>query len=394
MHALYLKPKEHRRLLSGHLWVFSNELREVPRDIAAGETVQLFTHDGRLMGTGFFNPQSLIAFRLLTRSEEQPDREFFRKKILEALKLREKIYPAAETNALRLVHGESDGLPGLVIDRFDRALVLQSFSAGMDLHLPLITEVLKEIFDPKAIVLRNESPIRELEGLSLYKEMILGGPDDVHQVIVDDGIRYRVNILEGQKTGFFLDQRENRRMVRKYSAGADVLDIYTNDGGFALNSMHAGARSTTMVDISQEALQRAEQNARMNGMKDFSIVASDAFEALSRFKQEERSFDLVVLDPPSFTKSRKTVPTALKAYAKLNRLGLQLVRDEGFLATASCSHHVSEEDFLAAVHLGAMQAGKHLRLICRNAQPPDHPMLLSMPETGYLKFACFYVTSF
>ena len=394
MHALYLKPKEHRRLLSGHLWVFSNELREVPRDIAAGETVQLFTHDGRLLGTGFFNPQSLIAFRLLTRSEEQPDREFFRKKIVEALRLREKIYPASETNAWRLVHGESDGLPGLVIDRFNQALVLQSFSAGMDRHLPLITEVLKELFDPKAIVLRNEAAIRELEGLTLYKEMILGGPDDVQQVIVDDGISYRVNILEGQKTGFFLDQRENRRMVRKYSAGADVLDIYTNDGGFALNAMHAGARSTTMVDISQEALQRAEQNARMNGMKEFSIVASDAFEALSRLKQEERAFDLVILDPPSFTKSRKTVPTALKAYAKLNRLGLQLVRDEGFLATASCSHHVSEEDFLASVHLGAMQAGKHLRLICRNSQPPDHPMLLSMPETGYLKFACFYVTSY
>jgi 23S rRNA (cytosine1962-C5)-methyltransferase len=393
MQALYLKPKEHRRLLGGHLWVFSNELREVPRDIAAGETVQLFTHDGRLLGTGFFNPQSLIAFRLLTRSEEQPDRDFFRRKILEALKLREKIYPSTETNAWRLVHGESDGLPGLIVDRFDKALVLQSFSAGMDRHLQLITEVLKELFKPSTVVIRNESPLRELEGLPLYREMVLGTPDDAQQVIFDDGISYRVNILEGQKTGFFLDQRENRRIIRKYSAGADVLDIYTNDGGFALNAMHAGARSTTMVDISQDALQRAEYNARLNGMKDFSIVASDAFEALAKLKQENRSFDLVILDPPSFTKSRKTVPTALKAYVKLNRLGLQLVRDEGFLATASCSHHVSEEDFLAAVHLGAMHAGKHLRMICRNSQPPDHPMLLSMPETGYLKFACFYVTS-
>lgn len=393
MRALYLKPKEHRRLLSGHLWVFSNELREVPRDIAAGETVQLFTHDGRLLGTGFFNPQSLIAFRLLTRSEEQPDREFFRKKIMEAYRLREKLYPETETNAWRLVHGESDGLPGLVIDRFDRAIVLQSFSAGMDRHLPLITEVLRELFDPKAIVIRNEAQLRELEGLPLYKEMVVGKPEEAQQVIVDGGISYRVNILEGQKTGFFLDQRENRRIVRKYSAGADVLDVYTNDGGFALNAMYAGARSTTMVDISQEALQRAEQNARMNDLDNFTIVASDAFEALARLKQEQRSYDLVILDPPSFTKSRKTVPTALKAYSKLNRMGLQLVRDEGFLATASCSHHVSEEDFLAAVHFGAMQAGKHLRLICRNAQPPDHPVLLSMPETGYLKFACFYVTS-
>ncbi|NTU58255.1 MAG: class I SAM-dependent rRNA methyltransferase [Chlorobiaceae bacterium] len=393
MRSLYLKPKEHKRLLTGHLWVFSNELREVPRDIAAGETVRLFTHDERLLGTGFFNPQSLIAFRLLTRNEEQPDRNFFKRKILEALTLREKVYPATETNAWRLVHGESDGLPGLVIDRFDRAFVIQSFSAGMDRHLPIITEVIKELFSPKAIVLRNESPLRELEGLPLFKEMILGGQDDAYQVINDDGVSYRINIMEGQKTGFFLDQRENRRMIRKYSDDADVLDVYTNDGGFALNAMLAGAKSTTMVDISQEALQRAEQNARMNNFGNFSIVASDAFEALSKLHQENRSFDLVILDPPSFTKSRKTVPTALKAYTKLNRLGLQLVRNEGFLATASCSHHVSEEDFLATVHLGAMHAGKHLRLICRNSQPPDHPVLLSMPETSYLKFACFYVTN-
>ncbi|MGC8774215.1 MAG: class I SAM-dependent rRNA methyltransferase [Chlorobaculum sp.] len=393
MHALYLKPKEHRRLLSGHLWVFSNELREVPRDIAAGETVQLFTHDGRLLGAGFFNPQSLIAFRLLTRDEEQPDRDFFRRKLLEALKLREKIYPESETNAWRLVHGESDGLPGLVIDRFDRAFVLQSFSAGIDQHLPLFCELLRELFDPKAIVVRNESPLRELEGLPLYRETVLGESSDMHQEIRDSGISYRVNILEGQKTGFFLDQRENRRHIRKYAAGADVLDVYTNDGGFALNAMHAGAKSTTMVDISQEALQRAEQNARTNGFGNFSIVAADAFETLGRLRHENHTFDLVVLDPPSFTKSRKTVPTALKAYTKLNRLGLQLVRNEGYLATASCSHHVSEEDFLAAIHLGAMQAGKHLRLISRAAQPPDHPVLLAMPETSYLKFACFYVTN-
>jgi 23S rRNA (cytosine1962-C5)-methyltransferase len=393
MHALYLKPKEHRRLLSGHLWVFSNELREVPRDIAAGETVQLHTNDGRLLGSGFFNPHSLIAFRLLTRDQELPDRAFFQRKIVEALRLREKIWPSTETNAWRLIHGESDGLPGLIVDRFDKALVMQSFSAGMDLHLPMITELLNELLDPEAIVLRNESPLRELEGLPLYREMIQGQPEQAWQVIHDGGIRYRVNILEGQKTGFFLDQRENRRYIRNHAAGADVLDVYTNDGGFALNAMFAGAKSTTMIDISQEALQRAEQNARLNGLDRFSIVAADAFEALGHLKQENRSFDLVILDPPSFTKSRKTIPTALKAYTKLNRLGLHLVRNEGFLATASCSHHVSEEDFLSAVHLGAMQAGRHLRLVNRNAQPPDHPVLLSMPETSYLKFACFYVTT-
>jgi 23S rRNA (cytosine1962-C5)-methyltransferase len=392
MHSLYLKPKEHRRLLTGHLWIFSNELRDVPKDIAAGETVRLFTHDERFLGTGFYNPQSLIAFRLLSRNDEQPDQDFFRKKILQALKLREKLYPSEETNAWRLVHGESDGLPGLVIDRFDRSFVLQAFSAGMDIHLPLICDVLKELFDPSALVVRNESPLRELEGLPLYKQMIIGSQDDAVQIIHDAGIRYRVNLFEGQKTGFFLDQRENRRVIRKYSAGADVLDVYTNDGGFALNAMFAGAVSAVMVDVSQEALQRAEQNARMNEMSGYTLVASDAFAALSHLKQENRTFDLVILDPPSFTKSRKNVPAALKAYTKLNKMGLQLVRNGGFLATASCSHHVQEDDFLATVHQASLLADKQVRLIYRNAQPPDHPVLLSMPETRYLKFACFYVT--
>jgi 23S rRNA (cytosine1962-C5)-methyltransferase len=393
MHSLYLKPKEHRRLLSGHLWVFSNELREIPHDIAAGETVKLFAHDGRYLGTGFFNPQSLISFRLLTRQDEQPDHDFFRKRILQAQKLREKLYPAGETNAWRLVHGESDGLPGLVVDRFSHAFVLQAFSAGMDRHLPLISEVLRELFNPSVMVIRNESPLRELEGLPLYKEIVLGNPNETRQIIEDAGIRYEIDLYEGQKTGFFLDQRENRRIVRKYAAQADVLDVFTNDGGFALNAMHAGARSTTMVDVSQEALQRAEQNARMNHLDNFSLVASDAFSALGNLQREKRSFDLVILDPPSFTKSRKNLPTALKAYTKLNRMGLQLVRDEGFLATASCSHHVSEDDFLHAVHQAGLLAGRHLRLIYRNSQPPDHPVLLSMPETRYLKFSCFYVTS-
>jgi 23S rRNA (cytosine1962-C5)-methyltransferase len=173
-----------------------------------------------------------------------------------------------------------------------------------------------------------------------------------------------------------------------------VLDVYTSDGGFALNALAGGAKSATMIDVSQDALQRAEQNARLNNRENFTIIASDAFAALGNLKQENRSFDLVILDPPSFTKSRKNVPAALKAYTKLNKLGLQLVRDGGFLATASCSHHVSEEDFLLSVHQAALNAGKQLRMVYKNSQPPDHPVLLSMPETSYLKFACFYVTSF
>jgi len=392
MHALYLKPKEHRRLIRGHLWSFSNEFQSLPRDIAAGETVRLYTNDGKFIGTGFYNPHSLISFRLLSREGEVPDGEFFRKKILGALRLREKLYPAEETNAYRLVHGESDGLPGLVIDRFDTAFVLQAFSAGMDLHLPLICDILRETFDPTSIFVRNESVLRELEGLPLYKKTVFGTEADALKTIHDTGVFYKVNLLEGHKTGFFLDQRENRRMVRKLAGGADVLDVFTSDGGFALNALHAGASSATMVDISREALLRASENARLNGFSDFDTLQGDAFDILGGLGSEKRSFDLVIVDPPSFTKSRKNLPTALKAYKKLNKLGLCMVKNGGFYATASCSRHVSEPDFLDTVHQAALAAGRHLRLVFRNAQPGDHPVLLSMPETSYLKFACFYVT--
>ncbi|MEI8033583.1 MAG: class I SAM-dependent rRNA methyltransferase [Chlorobiaceae bacterium] len=392
MHSLYLKPKEHHRIQKGHLWVFSNELESVPRDIAAGETVKLFTHDKKFMGVGFFNPNSLISFRLLSRQDEEIDRDFFMKRFFEALTLRDKIYSPEETNAYRLVHGESDGLPGLIVDRFNDGIVLQAFSAGMDRHIPLISEVLAEMLHPQAIVVRNESLLRELEGLTLHKSIILGERSGTLQTIHDAGISYEVDLLEGQKTGFFLDQRENRRIIGRLAEGAAVLDVFTNDGGFALNALKGGAKSAILVDASQEALQRAERNARLNNFEEYSLVAADAFDMLEQMIEAKESFDLVILDPPSFTKSRKNLPGALKGYKRLNKLGLQLVKNGGFLATASCSHHVSEEDFLQSVHQAALLAGCQLRLIHKNSQPFDHPVLLSMPETSYLKFACFYVT--
>ncbi|MEE9906107.1 MAG: class I SAM-dependent rRNA methyltransferase [Chlorobium sp.] len=392
MHDIRLKPKEQRRLLKGHLWVFSNELQTVPHDIAAGETVQLLTHDGKPLGTGFYNPHSLIAFRMLSRQGELPDRAFFKKKITEALRLREAIYRLDDTNAWRLVHGESDGLPGLIIDRFNRVVVLQAFSAGMDCHLPLVSEVIDELLQPEAIVVRNESQLRELEGLPLYKDIVKGERANTRQIIHDAGISFDVDLYEGQKTGFFLDQRENRRFIRSFSENADVLDVFTNDGGFALNALHGGAHSAILLDISEETLKRAEKNALLNGFDNFSLIAGDAFTLLNTMTEAKEQFDIVVLDPPSFTKSRKNLPAALKAYKRLNKLGLQLVKPGGFLATASCSHHVSEEDFLNAIHQAALSAGRQLRMIHKNSQPPDHPVLLSMPETGYLKFACFYVT--
>ena len=392
MQSLYLKPKEHYRIQKGHLWVFSNELATIPRDIASGESVKLFTHDKKFMGTGFYNPHSLISIRLFSRKDEEPDKDFFRKKFLEALKLREVIYKHEDTNAYRVVHGESDGLPGLIVDRFNKAIVVQAFSAGMEVHLPLICDVLQELLNPAVIILRNESPLRELEGLTLYKDIIRGEKSETIQTIHDAGITYEVNLFEGQKTGFFLDQRENRKIIRKFAENAEVLDVFTNDGGFALNAFYGGAKSAILVDASKEALQRADRNAQLNKFSEYSLVAADAFDTLDQMVESKESFNLVVLDPPSFTKSRKNLPGALKAYKRLNKLGLQLVKSGGFLATASCSHHVSEEDFLQSVQQAALSAGCQLRLIHKNSQPFDHPVLLAMPETSYLKFACFYVT--
>ncbi len=392
MYCLRLKPKQQRRLKKGHLWVFSNELQDVFQDIPAGEIVQLFTHDDRLIGTGFYNPHSLISFRLLSPAEQPPDRGFFRKKILEALSVRQSVYRPEDTDAWRVVHGESDGLPGLVVDRFNRGVVLQAFSAGMDRILPMISGLIDELLQPEVIVVRNESALRGLEGLPLYKEMIRGKREAAVQIICDAGIRYEVDLYEGQKTGFFLDQRENRRFIRRVSASAEVLDVFSNEGGFALNALYGGARSAVLVDTSSEALIRAEKNARMNNLQNFRLVCADAFTVLKQMAEERRMYDLVVIDPPSFTRTKKNLPSALKAYRNLNQLGLRLLKPQGFLATASCSHHVSEQDFLQAVHQAALAEGKQLRLIHKSSQPPDHPVLLSMPETGYLKFACFYVT--
>uniref|UniRef100_Q3ASK0 SAM-dependent methyltransferase n=1 Tax=Chlorobium chlorochromatii (strain CaD3) TaxID=340177 RepID=Q3ASK0_CHLCH len=392
MHTLNLKPKEHYRLQKGHLWVFSNELAQIPRDIASGETIKLLSHDGKFLGIGFFNPHSLIAVRLLTRRDEAIDHAFFKRKFAEAIALRTKLYSKEVTNAMRLVHGEADGLPGLVVDRFNHAIVVQTFSAGMEIHLPLICNVLQELLEPRVIIVRNESPLRELEGLTLYKEVVRGDAAEAIQQIYDYGVNYRVDLLEGQKTGFFLDQRENRRMVRAFAAGASVLDVFTNDGGFALNALAAGASSAMLVDASKEALVRADYNGQLNKFSNYSLVAADAFDTLETMVEAKESFGLVVLDPPGFTKSRKNLPGALKAYKRLNKLGLQLVQSGGFLATASCSHHVSEEDFLGVIQQAALAAGCNIRLIHKNTQPFDHPVLLAMPETSYLKFACFYVT--
>lgn len=394
MHKLYLRKREEKRLLSGHQWAFSNELLDVPKALAAGDLAALYTEAHRFLGIGFYHPQSLIAFRLLSATEEPIDEAFFEKRLTAALALRRKLYPESVTNAYRLAHSESDYLPGLVIDKFGDVLSVQTYSAGMERQLDAVCNALRKMFSPKAIVIRNESPLRTLEGLPQEKRIAFGELNDTVNgkvEIIDAGVRYAVDVMEGHKTGFFLDQRENRKRIRPFSKDARVLDVFTSDGGFGLNACYGGAAEVIAIDSSQAALQRASENAALNGFSQFKPREGDAFEMLKSLKARQEKFDLVIVDPPSLTKSKKTLATALTAYRELNASAFSLVKSGGFLATASCSHHASEDDFLNAVMRAGLEAKRDSVLLEKSTQSPDHPVLVSMPETQYLKFFLFYV---
>jgi 23S rRNA (cytosine1962-C5)-methyltransferase len=385
---IILKKNEDRRVVSGHPWVFSNEIRETRGNPAIGEVVELVAASGLSLGIGFYNPHSLIAFRMLSHTIEEVGFEFFHRRIATALALRETLYPGETT--YRLVHGEGDFLPGLIVDRFNGLLVMQTFSYGMDFRLPLICDVLEELFHPRGIVERNESSLRLLEHLPQEKGVVRGsiGP----MTISEHGVTYAIDLLEGQKTGFFLDQRENRLAIRRFSAGARVLDCFCNDGGFSLNAAAGGAFSVLGIDSSDRAVQRATGNATLNQFPSARFLQADVFEQLAMLSSNGDLFDVVVLDPPSFTKSRKSVPAARKGYKELHTAALRVLKKSGILTTACCSHHIEPEVFLEIVDDAARRSGRTLQLIDWRGAAPDHPTLPAVPETRYLKLGIFRVS--
>jgi len=389
MHTIQLKKNEERRLLKGHQWIFSNELTSIPKDIPSGEIVKLVSHDNRFVGVGFYNPHSLIAFRLLSRNDEAINDEFFKKRLKTALDFRLLRYPSNITNAFRLIHSESDFMPGLVIDKFNDIISIQTFSMGMELWLEVLGELLKEQFNPRMIVLRNESQLRIQEGLGTYKKIVLGELESPKTLIHSYNISYEIDAVEGQKTGFFLDQRENRKRIEPYSKNANVLDVFSNDGGFALHALHADAKNVTIMDSSETAIERSINNFKLNNLSNYDSIQDDAFDALKKLIQQDKNYDLIVLDPPSLTKSKKALPNAIRAYKKLNKMCLQLLKNGGILATASCSHHVFEDKFFEIINQSAQELRVKLRLLEKGFQAPDHPVLTMMPETQYLKFAIF-----
>lgn len=384
---IVLKKNEERRVLSGHPWVFSNEIREIKGAPGIGDVVEVLAASGLTLGIGFYNPHSLIAARLLSSIIEEVDAAFLTKRLSDALALRRTLYPDAET--YRLVHGESDYLPGLVIDKYNHYLSIQTLSYGMDVRLPMICDVLDALLKPEGIVERNESPLRELEHLPLKHGILRGSVAPT--TIIEHGIQYNVDLLTGQKTGFFLDQRENRFAARRFCKGKRVLDLFCNDGGFSFNAALAGAGSVLGVDSSEDAVTRASSNAALNGLTNVSFQRNDAFELLVKFQAEGERFDVIVLDPPSFTKSRKNVYSAKRGYKELNTGAIRLLGTGGTLLTASCSHHIEPEVFLQLVDESARKAGRRAQLLHWGGAAPDHPTLPAVPETRYLKFGIFRV---
>ena len=378
---IVLKKNEEHRITAGHQWVFSNEIPSLRGTPETGEVVELLRHDQKLLGLGFYHPHSLIAFRFLTSEQEEIGFGFFEKRIQQALALRQRLYPGAET--FRLTHGESDFLPGLILDKYNEYISLQILSAGMDKQTELICDVLESMFHPKAIVARNDAAIRTLEELPLEKKVLRGNSGIT---IIDDGVKFEIDVLNGQKTGFFLDQCENRKAIQRYAVGGAVLDCFCNEGGFALHAASAKAASVRGIDISESAIAKAKVNARLNSAA-VEFETGDVSEALKILGEKNKKFDMVILDPPSFTKSKKNIPAALRGYKDLNAAALRLINTGGFLATASCSHHITEDGFLSTIEQAAIKAKRDVQLLEFAGAAPDHPVIPAMPETKYLKFA-------
>jgi 23S rRNA (cytosine1962-C5)-methyltransferase len=382
---LRIRNKEELRLQRGHLWAFSNELLDLPKDVPPGSIVTLVREqNGAPIGNGFYHPNSLISFRMLTRNvEEAIDAHFFERRIAEAASRRELL--SQRRNAYRIVHGESDFLPGLIVDRYGDVLAYQMLSAGIDLRKDMILEILLKLFRPSAIVEKNNSHLRKLEGLPTGESLVFG-TDATTEIHDAGGTRFAVDVLGGQKTGFYLDQMENRVRVRDFiRPGARVLDLFANNGGFANNAALAGAKTVVAVDESAPALKLLQQNAALNGVSEqISVVQADCFDFL---RESQNEFDAIILDPPALAKSKKDVAQAQKAYLTLNTNAIRRIANDGILVTCSCSHHIDRERFLDIIAEASRRAGRSVTILEERSAGIDHPTLLAMPETAYLK--CF-----
>lgn len=385
----YLQKGKGKKAINGHPWIFSGEIYGYDGTYENGDIVEVYTSDDKFLGKAYINDQSQITLRIMTRDmDEEIDKEFFRRRLKTAWDYRQKV---VDTSSCRLVFGEADFLPGLIIDKFEDVYVIQSLALGIDKYLDIIVEILKEDFHARGIYERSDAAVRLKEGMELEKGF-LSEEFDTNVIITENGVKYMVDVKDGQKTGFFLDQKENRKAIHKICKDADVLDVFTHTGSFALNAGIAGAKSVVGIDISQHAVDTCNENAKLNNLQDrVKFICNDAFEALKDFNYEHRKFDVVICDPPAFTKARETIEHAKKGYKKINFRAMSLVKDGGFFVTASCSHFMDPENFKDAIAQAARDAKITLRQVEFKTQAPDHPILWNDDESYYLKFYIFQV---
>ena len=392
--SVTLKKGEGRTLKAGGAWIYDNEIDSVVGSFEDGDIVLVHDFDGYPMGRGFINRNSKIRVRMMTRNIHQEiDQEFLRMRVQNAWNYRKK---TVDTGSCRVIFGEADFLPGLVVDKFSDVLVVQSLALGMDRMKETIVGLLKEVMAEDGVAIRgvyerSDAKVREQEGMERTKGFI-GEEFDTLVNITENGVKYQVDVKDGQKTGFFLDQKYNRQSIQKLCKGAKVLDCFTHTGSFALNAGIAGASSVLGVDASQLGVDQATVNARLNGLEDrVKFASADVFDLLPKLEAEGEKFDLVILDPPAFTKSRNSVKNAIKGYREINLRGMKLVKDGGYLATCSCSHFMTYELFTQTIGQAARNVHKRLRQVEFRTQAPDHPILWAADESYYLKFYIFQV---
>ncbi len=392
---VYLTLKGEKRVKENHPWIYEGDILKQDNEINEGEIIDIKSDKDKYLGSGFYNKNSKIRVRLISNNTNDTfDYEFFKRRVSYAIDYRLSVIDKENQNSFRVIYGEADELPGLTVDKFNDILVTEVLSLGIDIRKDLIYKALIESFKERNIVIngiyeRNDNKIREKEGLQEYKgwyKDYIGKSTKVE--IIENNIKYIVDIENGQKTGFFLDQKYNRNRISKLAKGRTVLDVCTHTGSFAMNAYIGGALKVTALDISEKAINDAKENFKLNNMNIDTIVG-DCFEELE--KMPKGKYDFIILDPPAFTKSRETIKRALSGYQKLNYLGMKAIKRGGFLATASCSHFATEEDFKEAIRKASVEAGVKLKLLSATGPAPDHPELIGVPETKYLKFFIYQV---
>jgi len=390
MTKVILKKKIAPRIANGHPWIFGNEVEKIVGEPAAGDIVDVFYGDDKFCGRGYYNAKSQIIIRLLTRKKEDINEHFILNKIQQAWHYRQKI---GYTENCRLVFGEADEMPALIIDKFNDYFVIQTLSFGIDVYKSAIIKAIETIFKPKGIYERNDVPVRELEGL-LQQKGFLSAPFDTNLIINENGLKFNVDIENGQKTGYFLDQQNNRKAIENISKGAEVLGAFTYTGTFEIHAAHYGAKSVLGIDISENAVAQANKNAALNGLdKICKFETMNAFDVLKKWDKEGRLYDMVMLDPPAFTKSRETIQKAVTGYKEINLRGMKLLRNGGFLVTSSCTNLVQPDLFLHTIQQAAKDARKKVKQVVFNAAAADHPIVWGLENTNYLKFLIIEVSN-